>query len=154
MLSMQMKSGDYVTIGENVVVQVFKESGPQFRISIKAPREVPIVRGKVLERSGNQRPEGLRDRGVRKSPSDLAHAERHKQKQLERKAERSYRAKELAEAMGEMTNALKSLSDGSSSQEQVLALHTQLARIACATDALGITDGARDGIADPDKVNF
>ena len=44
MLSLQMKSGDYVTIGNQVVVQVFKESGPQFRVSIKAPREVPIVR--------------------------------------------------------------------------------------------------------------
>ena len=62
MLSLQMKSGDYVTIGNQVVVQVFKESGPQFRVSIKAPREVPIVRGKVLERDGEQRPEGLLDR--------------------------------------------------------------------------------------------
>ena len=70
MLSLQMKSGDYVTIGNQVVVQVFKESGPQFRVSIKAPREVPIVRGKVLERDGEQRPEGLLDRKPKRSPSD------------------------------------------------------------------------------------
>ena len=70
MLSLQMKSGDYVTIGNQVVVQVFKESGPQFRISIKAPREISIVRGKVLERDGEMRPEGLLDRGPKRSPSD------------------------------------------------------------------------------------
>ena len=56
MLSLQMKSGDYVTIGENVVVQVFRDSGPQFRISIKAPKEIPIMRGAVLERAGQERP--------------------------------------------------------------------------------------------------
>ncbi len=59
MLSLQMKSGDYVTIGEDVVVQVFRESGPQVRVSIKAPREVPIIRGAVLEQAGQKRPEGL-----------------------------------------------------------------------------------------------
>ncbi len=70
MLSLQMKSGEYVTIGEDVVVQVFKESGPQFRISIKAPKEISIMRGKVLERDGEQRPEGLLDRKPKRSPSD------------------------------------------------------------------------------------
>ena len=70
MLSLQMKSGDYVTIGDNVVVQVFRDSGPQFRISIKAPKEIPIMRGAVLERKGQERPDGLHKRGPKKSPSE------------------------------------------------------------------------------------
>lgn len=80
MLSLQMKSGDYVTIGNQVVVQVFKESGPQFRISIKAPKEISIVRGKVLERDGEQRPEGLLDRKPKRSPSDKQHYAQYLQK--------------------------------------------------------------------------
>ena len=80
MLSLQVKTGDYVTIGKDVVVQVFKESGPQFRLSIKAPREVPIVRGKVLEREGEQRPEGLLDRKPKPCPSDRKHYEKYLQK--------------------------------------------------------------------------
>lgn len=80
MLSLQMKSGDYVTIGNQVVVQVFKESGPQFRISIKAPKEISIVRGKVLERDGEQRPEGLLDRKPKRSPSDKKHYAQYLQK--------------------------------------------------------------------------
>ena len=69
MLSLQLKSGEYLTIGEDIAVQVF-QTGPSFRGSVKAPGEVPILRGEVLERSG-QRPEGLRDRRP-KSPSGKA----------------------------------------------------------------------------------
>ncbi len=69
MLSLQLKSGEYLTIGDDIAVQVF-QTGPSFRVSVKAPREVPILRGEVLERSG-QRPEGLRDRRP-KSPSEKA----------------------------------------------------------------------------------
>lgn len=89
MLSMQMKSGEYLTIGDNVVVQLFKESGPQFRISIKAPREVPIVRGKVLERKGEERPEGLLDRKPKKSPSSQAHSERSRERLARREEARA-----------------------------------------------------------------
>ena len=69
MLSLQLKSGDYLTIGENVVVQAFSLSGGFVRLAIKAPREVPILRGEVLERTG-QRPGGLYDRRPQ-SPSKL-----------------------------------------------------------------------------------
>ncbi len=134
MLSMQMKSGDYITIGNNVIVQVFKESGPQFRISIKAPREIPIVRGKVLERSGNERPEGLRDKGVKKSPSDMRHAAIQRQKRLERQKERRERAQELDTAMGEMTGILDNMAESPALREEVNALRAQLERIARASE--------------------
>ena len=59
MLSLQIKSGEYITIGENVVIQVFQRSGSQFRLAIQAPRELPIMRGEVRERDGSPRPESI-----------------------------------------------------------------------------------------------
>ncbi len=94
MLSLQMKSGEYVTIGEDVVVQVFKESGPQFRISIKAPKEVSIMRGKVLERDGEQRPEGLLDRKPKRSPSDKKRYAQYLQK-VEKRQEDYHSGQEI-----------------------------------------------------------
>lgn len=77
MLSLQLKSGEYITIGENIAVQVFAGSGSTFRVAVKAPREVPILRGEVLERT-EQRPDGLRDQAPQ-SPSRRARsAERKK----------------------------------------------------------------------------
>lgn len=57
MLSLQLKTGDYMTIGEDVVVQLDNISGDRCKLMIQAPREVPIVRGKVLERTGGERPD-------------------------------------------------------------------------------------------------
>ncbi|NBK77809.1 carbon storage regulator [bacterium D16-76] len=70
MLSLQLKSGDYVTIGGNIVVQVY-QNGPGFRMAIKAPRDVPILRGDLLERQGGARPEGLHEKQP-KAPSRRA----------------------------------------------------------------------------------
>ena len=58
MLSLLLKSGEYLTIGEDIVVQVVEKSSGAFQVSIRAPREIPIVRGELLERAG-QRPEGF-----------------------------------------------------------------------------------------------
>ena len=52
MLSLQLKSGDYFTIGEDIAVQVFQQHGSTFQVKVKAPREIPIARGEVLERDG------------------------------------------------------------------------------------------------------
>ena len=58
MLSLMLKSGEYLTIGEDIVVQIVEKSGGAFQVSIRAPREIPIVRGELLDRAG-QRPEGF-----------------------------------------------------------------------------------------------
>ena len=58
MLSLLLKSGEYLTIGEDVVVQIIEKRRGVFQVSIQAPREVPIVRGDLLDRAG-QRPEGV-----------------------------------------------------------------------------------------------
>ena len=56
MLCLNLTSGEYLTIGENVVVQLDRVSGDSCKLMIQAPREIPIVRGEVRERNGKERP--------------------------------------------------------------------------------------------------
>jgi len=56
MLCLTLLPGEYVTIGDNVVLQYDRTVGERCRIALEAPREVPILRGEVLERSGGERP--------------------------------------------------------------------------------------------------
>ena len=57
MLSLQLREGEYLTIGENVVVQLSDVSGGRCRLVIQAPREIPVLRGELLERGGGKRPD-------------------------------------------------------------------------------------------------
>ena len=59
MLFLQLKEGEYVTIGEDIAVQVFQESGGRIRVGVKAPRDLTILRGEVRERNGAARPKGI-----------------------------------------------------------------------------------------------
>ena len=52
MLSLQLRTGDYMTIGENVVVQLDQVSGDRCKLVVQAPRDMAILRGEVLERTG------------------------------------------------------------------------------------------------------
>lgn len=52
MLALTVREGDYVTIGNDIVVQVLK-TGDTFRIAIEAPRSLKIERGKVHEMNGD-----------------------------------------------------------------------------------------------------
>lgn len=56
MLCITLTAGDYFTVGENTVVQLDRLSGERVHLIVNAPREVPILRGEVLERMGGQRP--------------------------------------------------------------------------------------------------
>ena len=70
MLTLRLKSGEYLTIGEDIAVQVFRQNGNYFEVAVKAPREVPVYRGEVFEQE-NDRPDYLR--GQRhKTPSERA----------------------------------------------------------------------------------
>jgi len=51
-----MRAGDYFTVGESTVVQFDRLTGDRVHLTINAPREVPILRGDVLERTGGSRP--------------------------------------------------------------------------------------------------
>ena len=59
MLFLQLKPGEYMTIGEEIAVQVFNDPGNRIRVAVKAPKEISILRGEVRERNGEARPEGL-----------------------------------------------------------------------------------------------
>ena len=61
MLTLRIKSGEYITIGENIAVQVFKQAGDSLQIAVKAPKDIPILRGAVRERT-QERPQGLREK--------------------------------------------------------------------------------------------
>lgn len=86
MLSLQLKSGEYITIGDDIVVQIFQENNNVFRVSVKAPREMAILRGEVLERTEN-RPEGLRTKRP-KSPSERIRNARQLEKLAQRREEK------------------------------------------------------------------
>lgn len=56
MLCVNLSTGEYVVINDNIVVQLYNISGNRCRMMVTAPREIPIVRGEVLEREGGERP--------------------------------------------------------------------------------------------------
>ncbi len=56
MLCLNLTPGEYMTIGEEVVVQLDRISGDRCKLMVQAPREIPVLRGEVLERRGGERP--------------------------------------------------------------------------------------------------
>ena len=56
MLCLNLNQGEYMTIGQDVVVQLDRISGDRCKLMVQAPREVPVLRGEVLERRGGERP--------------------------------------------------------------------------------------------------
>ncbi len=61
MLCLSLIPGEYLTIGDDVVVQLDRMAGDRCRLVIHAPREIPILRGEVLERGGRERPDCVFD---------------------------------------------------------------------------------------------
>ena len=57
MLSLMLKEGEYLTIGENIVIQVFPDSKSRTRLSITTPKDVTILRGDLREKGGAGRPD-------------------------------------------------------------------------------------------------
>ena len=62
MLQLSLRPGEYLTIHGDIVVQLAQLSGSRAFLRVEADRSIPIVRGKVLERSGAPRPECLASR--------------------------------------------------------------------------------------------
>jgi len=56
MLHLHLRENEYFTVNGDITIKVTTVEGKQTYLSIDAPREVPIVRGTVLERSGGARP--------------------------------------------------------------------------------------------------
>lgn len=104
MLTLRIKSGEYITIGENVAVQIFERPGSNFEVSIKAPRDVPIFRSDVFERT-ESRPEGLKNQRM-KTPSE----KKRDEKRLQALAKREERHAAVAE-MGTLIDKLEKTHD-------------------------------------------
>ena len=64
MLCLNLNQGEYLTIGEDVVVQLDSISGDRCKLVINAPKEIAVLRGKVLERNGFRREETFVEDGV------------------------------------------------------------------------------------------
>ena len=79
MLSLQLKSGDYFTIGDNITVQIFEKSGSLFKVSVQAPREMQILRGSLHERTGD-RPDSIYNERT-KSPGEQRWEAKRKQRE-------------------------------------------------------------------------
>ena len=78
MLALTLSLGNYLTIGDDVVIQLNRITGDRCRLTIDAPREVPVVRGEVLERQGEGRPDSVFDTPVfhkREVPWDRSKAQ-------------------------------------------------------------------------------
>ena len=119
MLSLQLKSGEYITIGDDIVVQIFEQPGSSFRVAVKAPRELTILRGEVHERSGD-RPDGLHKRRPQ-SPSERNYNQRHREEWEEKREARSSVIRELVE----LTDNMGRLSD-SDLRAKLFDLRTKL----------------------------
>ena len=98
MLSLQLKSGEYLSIGDNIVVQVFRDGSAGVKVMVDAPRALPILRGEVLERSG-QRPGAVKagKPPSSKSPSDLRHNARRLEQWADRKERRAAQDRQAEE---------------------------------------------------------
>ena len=114
MLKLTLLPEEYLTVGGGIVVQLLRAAGGRADLAVEAPREVPIVRGTVLERQGGTRPACLTP------PSGKKH--RVRRDQLFRwndDRERAVRA---------MQNTLDQLEQKGLGQEAAL-LRTQLERL-------------------------
>ena len=56
MLKLTLLPDEYLTVNGDIVVQLLRVAGGRADVAVEAPREMPMVRGAVLERSGGQRP--------------------------------------------------------------------------------------------------
>jgi len=113
LLSLQLKSGEYLTIGDDIAVQVFKQSGSTFRVAVKAPRELTILRGELHERT-EERPAGLHSHRP-KSPSERRRTVEQLDKLAARRAyfaaERRRQDEARADAVGQIRDIVGRMDD-------------------------------------------
>ena len=50
MLVLGRKPGEYVKIGDNIIVRVLEDDNGNLRLGIDAPKDVEIVRGEILDK--------------------------------------------------------------------------------------------------------
>ena len=133
MLSLQLKSGEYFTIGGNIVVQVFHDSST-FRVLIKAPREVPILRGNLLERGGEKRPNNILEKRPQNQYEKMRNQKRMEawEEKAAQREEEKKRAQEREAAVEATMQELLTLLDqveAPAAQKRLAAMRARLHRL-------------------------
>jgi len=144
MLSLNLKSGEYLTIGDDIYIQFFKHSSTAFRASIHAPKSVTILRGEVHERTG-ERPEGLHDKPP-KSPSERRYDAKHYEEWIKKRELRERERQREAEARKAVMQELTEIAEN---MEELIAAHgsrtvkEKLNEVCSRMSTLGFADSAK-----------
>ena len=110
MLSLNMGRGEYFTINENIVVQVYPQ-GNQATVCVDAPREIPVVRGTLRELEGKQKPAAIAAAEAKgRKPRTVTAAERlRKERYCERKELWQSRKNSAKDALATMERSLEKI---------------------------------------------
>lgn len=122
MLLLNLKSGEYLTIGEDIYIQFFKHSSSVFRAAIHAPKNVAVLRGEVYERTG-EKPDGLYDK-LSKSPSERRYDARHYAEWIKKVEVRENERRQTSE---EKAAVLQELSDLAVHMNELIASQGSIA---------------------------
>ena len=105
MLCITMRRGEYFTVDGDTVILVDQLSGERAHLTIHAPRDVAIVRGAVLERSGNPPPACLAELSARKRAKCRPEAVFRWNSEREKAVRRMEQVAERLEKSGSMEEA-------------------------------------------------
>ena len=100
-----MRRGEYFTVDGDTVILVDQLSGERAHLTIHAPRDVAIVRGAVLERSGNPPPACLAELSARKRAKYRPEAVFRWNSEREKAVRRMEQVAERLEKSGSMEEA-------------------------------------------------
>ncbi len=121
MLTLRLKSGEYLAIGENIAVQVFQKKNNYLEVAVEAPREVTILRGEVYEQT-NSRPDFLREYRTQ-TPSERA-ANMRRKETLARRADATQELNSILDRLERQNPELTR--DITSLREQVSRLNGEI----------------------------
>lgn len=121
MLTLRLKPGEYLVIGDEITVQVFEKKRSYLEVAVEAPRNMPVLRGEVYEKN-NQRPAFLRENRTQ-TPSERTANIRRK----ETLARREDAARQLNTFLDKLESSSPELTnDISIMREQVSRLNGEL----------------------------
>ena len=121
MLTLRLKPGEYLVIGEDIAVQVFEKKRNYLEVAVEAPREVPVLRGEVYEQQ-NARPGFLREHRTQ-TPSER-NANTRRKETLARRADAAQQINEILDKWDKGNLELEK--DISVMREQVSRLNGEL----------------------------
>ena len=122
MLSLHVKRGEYITIADNIVIQVLSDGG-WATLLVDAPREIPVLRGALREKIGLEAPAQIH--GDHPKPRDRSSPSYRKRKERYfDRAEAQRRRRETARAA---IDRLEALSASSPEGEEIRRLLREIA---------------------------